>query len=175
MKIIPVEVAYDFEVKKHKMRAVAVHTEKERDISYYFDDKLVSTRTIPSGEFVSDDDYIREILEAYCDSHSDVYADIFNNHVDMVLLLKKEVEVQIENYGVMIEARIEEEKDFYHVLLSTNKGENTISGKFRAASFSDVLEKLRIFINTLEGVSAELSQNIDEFSNDKVEERIKWK
>jgi hypothetical protein len=37
-----------------------------------------------------------------------------------------------------------------------------------------VLEKLRIFINTLEGVSDVLSQNIDEFSNDKVMEKIKW-
>jgi hypothetical protein len=92
----------------------------------------------------------------------------------MVLLETKTVEVQVENYEVVIGVKIKREKDHYQVLMSANNGEDIITGDFKASTFSDVLEKLRIFINTLEGVSAELSQNIDELSNDKVLERFEW-
>jgi hypothetical protein len=92
----------------------------------------------------------------------------------MVFLERKNVEVLVENYEVVINAKIRQEKNHYQVILSANNGEDTVSGDFKASNFSDVLEKLRIFINTLEGVSAELSQNIDELSNDKVLERIQW-
>jgi hypothetical protein len=174
MKIIPIKTEYYFKIKQHKMRAVAEHGEEQRELFYYFDDKLVSKKAIPEGEFLTDDDFIREILEEYCKHHGGVYADIFNNHSDMVFLERKNVEVLVENYEVVINAKIRQEKNHYQVILSANNGEDTVSGDFKATNFSDVLEKLRIFINTLEGVSAELSQNIDELSNDKVLERIEW-
>jgi hypothetical protein len=84
------------------------------------------------------------------------------------------MEVLIENYGVNISVTIAETANQYDITMSTEDGCNTISGKFKASNFSEVLEKLRIFINTLEGVSDVLSQNINEFSNDKVMEKIKW-
>jgi hypothetical protein len=156
------------------MKAVAEHGAEEREIFYYFDDKLVSKKTIPAGEYLTDDDFIREILEEYCKHHGGVYADIFNNHSDMVFLETKIVEVEVENYEVVINAKIKREKNHYQVVMSANNGEDTITGDFKASNFSDVLEKLRIFINTLEGVSTELSRNIDELSDDKVLERIQW-
>jgi hypothetical protein len=174
MKIIPIKTEYDFKIKQHKMRSVAEHGDEEREISYYFDDKLVAKKTIPAGEYLTDDDFIRAIVEEYCKYHGGVYADIFNNHSDMVLLETKTVEVRVENYEVVIGVKIKREKNHYQVLMSANNGEDVITGDFKASTFSDVLEKLRIFINTLEGVSAELSQNIDELSNDKVLEWFEW-
>lgn len=44
MNIIPIKVEYFFEVLQHKMKAVAVHEEDGRTISYFFDDKLISQK-----------------------------------------------------------------------------------------------------------------------------------
>jgi hypothetical protein len=174
MKIIPILITYYFEVLKHTMRAEAEHSDGVRKIRYYFDEKQVTEKIIPDGHFLTDDDIIREFVDNYSRSHIDMLADIFSKHSDTVHLTKKNMEVLIENYGININVTITETADQYDITMSTEDGCNTISGKFKASNFSEVLEKLRIFINTLEGVSDVLSQNIDEFSNDKVMEKIKW-
>jgi hypothetical protein len=86
----------------------------------------------------------------------------------------KITEVVIENFEIVINVTIREEKNRYQVILSANDGEDRIVGDIKATNFSDVLEKLRIFINTLTSMSTELSQNLDELNDDKVMERIRW-
>lgn len=174
MNIIPKKITYYFKVKQHTMRAVAEHAESEREISYFFDEKLVSKKTIPSGTILKDDDFIRDILEEYCNHNNGLYADLFNNHSDMVRLEMKITEVVIESFEIVINVTIREEKNRYQVILSANDGEDRVVGDIKATNFSDVLEKLRIFINTLTSMSTELSQNLDELNDDKVMERIRW-
>lgn len=174
MTIVPVKVEYFFEMMNHKMKAVTVHTEDTREISYYFDEKLISERTISSGELLSDDDVIRNLVENYANNHNDKLADIFKNHRDKVLLTGRSLEIIIENTGISITAFVEIEKEVYKINLSANKGSDVFTGKFAAVNFSEVLEKLRIFNNTLEGLSTKLASRISELSDDQVEQWIKW-
>lgn len=172
MDIIPVRQEYIFTVTKHIMRAVVDHIENARKISYLFDDKLVETKVIPGGDFYTDDDCISEAVEDYRKSKNDVYADLFNRHMDKISLAAKLLEVKLVNYGIVIYAKVKIVKNYYEIELST--GENQFSGKFKAADFSEVLEKMRLFTNTLEGVSSDLAQKINVLSNDKIEAVIKW-
>ena len=174
MEIVPIKQEYDFSIMQHTMRAVAEHTQRERKISYYFDKKLVSSKILPAGSYLTDDDYIREIVENYSKNNTGVYADIFKRHSDKVLLTAKTLDVDLVNNGIVIRAHVKVEKEYYNIELSTDSGENMFAGRFKAVSFSEVLEKMRIFINTLDGVSVELAQNINALSNDKIEEIINW-
>lgn len=174
MEIIPVYQEYIFSIMNHKMRAIVEHTGSERQLSYYFDDKLVANKTIPGGEYYTDDDCICEVVDDYRKNHTGVYADIFNRHIDKVYLEEKLLDVRLVNFGIVIKAKVRVVKDFYEVELATEDGDNQFTGRFKASDFPEVLEKMRLFTNTLEGVSAELAQNISILSNDKIEEIIKW-
>lgn len=174
MEIIPVRQEYVFAVSSHTMRAVVEHLGGKRYLSYYFDQKLVATRIVDSGEYYTDDDCIREVVEDYRKNKSDVYADLFNRHIDKIALVTKLLEVDLVNYGIVIKAKVRIVKNYYEIDLFTDDGENRFSGKFKAADFPEVLEKMRLFTNTLEGVSSELAQKINILSNDKIEEIIKW-
>lgn len=172
MDIIPVRQEYIFNVAKHTMRSVVEHIENARKIDYFFDDKLVATKAVAGGDFYTDDDCISEIVEDYRKNNTGVYADLFNRHMDKIFLAKKIIEVKLVNYGIVINAKVEIVKNYYEIELST--GENVFSGKFEAADFSEVLEKMRLFTNTLEGVSSDLAQKINVLSNDAIEAVIKW-
>lgn len=174
MEIVPVRQEYVLSVISHTMRAVVEHINDERHLNYYFDDKLVATKVIAGGEYYTDDDCIKEVVEDYKKNKSDVYADLFNNHMDKIKLIQKTLEVNLVNYGIVIKANVKIVKDFYEIELFTDGGDNQFRGKFKAADFSEVLEKMRLFTNTLEGVSAELAQQINILSNDKIEELIDW-
>lgn len=174
MEIVPIKQEYDFSIGKHTMRAVAEHTDAIRKLSYYFDQKLVATKEISGGDYYTDDDCIREVIEEYKQRSTGAYADIFNNHIDRVYLVTKMLEVNLVNYGIVLNAKVKITKDTYEIDLRTDSGDNQVSGKFKAADFSEVLEKMRLFTNTLEGVSAELAQKISILANDKIEEVIKW-
>lgn len=51
MDIIPVRQEYIFSVASHIMRAVAEHIDNIRRLNYYFDDKLVVTKTVEDGDY----------------------------------------------------------------------------------------------------------------------------
>ena len=175
MEIIPVKQEYDFTVMQHTMRAVAEHKIDSREISYYFDQKLVAKKILPRGSFLTDDDYIADIVAEYMKNNTGVYADIFRYHSDKVLLVSKSMELQLENNGIIINVQVLVRKEDYSLKLITQSGDDSFAGTFKATSFSEVLEKIRIFIGFLEGVSDDLTENIDKLSSDKVEEWIKWK
>lgn len=175
MDIIPVRQEYFFSVASHTMRAVAEHIDDKRHLHYYFDEKLVETRVIGGGDYYTDDDCITEVVEEYRKSKKDVYADLLNRHIDKIALTSKSVEVKLVNYGIVINSKVKVIKDFYEIELYTDNQENHFSGKFKANNFSEVLEKMRLFISTLGDLSIELAQRINILSNDRIEEVIKWK
>ena len=172
MEIVSVKQEYIFSVMKHTMRAVVDHIENVRKLSYYFDEKLVATKVVPGGEYYTDDDCISAVIDDYRKNKTDVYADLFNRHIDKISLVAKLLEVKLVNYGIAINAKVKIVKGYYEIELET--GDNKFSGNFKAADFSEVLEKMRLFTNTLEGVSADLTEKIDVLSNDKIEATIKW-
>lgn len=174
MDIIPVRQEYIFSVAKHNMRAVVEHIGDKRYLSYYFDQKQVASKVIAGGDYYTDDDCIREVVDDYKKNKKDVYADLFNRHIDKIALEAKLLEVDLVNYGIVIKSKVKIVKDYYEIELYTDGGDNQFTGKFKATDFSEVLEKMRLFTNTLEGVSAELAQRINILSNDKIEEVIKW-
>ena len=174
MEIVPIKQEYIFSIMNHTMRAVAEHKAGQRYLKYYFDQKLVAEKIIPGGDFYTDDDCIYEVVEDYRKNNKGVYADIFNHHTDKVYLTSKLHEVDLVNYGIVIRAKVKVIKDYYEIELNTENGENQINGRFKASDFSEVLEKMRLFTNTMEGVSSELAQNISILSNDKIEEIIQW-
>lgn len=174
MDIVPIRQEYTFSIMAHTMRAVVDHTENKRILSYYFDQKLVATKEVEGGDYYTDDDCITEVVEDYRKNKTDVYSDLFNRHIDKITLTSKTLEVDLVNFGIVINAKVKIVKDFYEIELRTDNGENCFNGKFKAADFSEVLEKMRLFTSTLGEVSSELAQKINILSNDKIEEVIKW-
>lgn len=174
MEIVPLRQEYIFSVTSHAMRAVVEHVEGKRKLSYFFDQKLVQTRWIEGGAYYTDDDCIREVVDEYRKSKTDVYADLLNRHTDKILLVTKLIEVDLVNYGIVLRTKVKIVKDYYELELFTEGGENQFSGRFKAADFSEVLEKMRLFTSTLEGVSLELAQKINILSNNEIEKVIKW-
>lgn len=174
MEIKPVKQQYDLTVMNHSMKAEALHFQDKRIISYYFDDKMIHKTQLPAGDLISDDNCIREIVENYSKNNVGVYADIFKNHSDKVFLLSKIIEVDVVNYGIVAHAKVKVEKDLYFFELLTDNQENHMSGSFKASNFSEVLEKMRIVVSMMAGVSTKMTEDINELSSDKVEEVIKW-
>lgn len=175
MEIVPIKQEYIFTVLNHTMHAVAEHKNDKRYLSYYFDDKLVAQKEIEGGDYYTDDDCICEVVDDYRKNNKGVYADLFNRHTDKIQLTTKLLEVNLVNSGIIINAKVKIVKEYYEIELATESGEDKFSGRFRAAGFSEVLEKMRLFTRTMEGVSDELAQNISILSNDKIEEIIRWK
>lgn len=174
MDIIPVKQEYIFTIAGHTMRAVVDHLSDKRYMSYYFDKKMVASKVLEGGEYYTDDECIYEVVEDYRKNNKNVYSDIFNHHMDKISLSKKIVEVDIVNYGIVLKSKVEIVKNYYEIELYTDGGENTFHGKFKAEGFSEVLEKMRLFTITMEGVSTELTDKINLLSNDKIEKSIKW-
>lgn len=172
MEIVPVKQEYIFSVANHTMRSTVEHIENARKLSYFFDDKLVVEKAVPGGAYYTDDECISEVVNEYRKNKKDVYSDLLTRHIDKVALVKKILDVKLVNYGIIIWAKVTIIKNYYEIELMA--GENKFSGKFNAVNFSEVLEKMRLFTNTLEGVSDELAQKIDVLSNDKIEALIKW-
>lgn len=173
--IIPIKSEYNFEIKNHHMKAVSDHLEDGRKITYYFDDKLISEKIVPGGDFLTDDDWIRQLVENFCDNQKGVYVDLFRNHSDRVYLTSKMFHFWIESFGIKMLINATIEKNNYHICINANDGDAVFSGTFKAMDFSEVLEKIRIFTNTLKDVSSIFSKEIDELSNDQIEKIIKWK
>lgn len=174
MLIIPIKQEYTFSVMSHTMRAVVEHKNDRRYLNYYFDNKLVSVKEREGGDYYTDDDCICEVIDEYRKNNTGVYADLFNRHTDKILLESKFLEVSLVNNGIVINAKVKIVKSCYEIELATDNGDNHFNGRFIAADFSEVLEKMRLFTNTMEGVSVELAHNISLLSNDKIEEVIKW-
>jgi len=172
--IKPIKIEYNLQIKEHTMKASAEHLELARRITFYFDNKIVSEKAVPPGDFLTDDDCISELVENYCKSQTGVYADLFRRHSDKVHLVSKTLDFEIENYGLKMYAHVTVEKGKYIIEVSGNEGEDVFSGTFKSENFSEVLEKVRIFTATLVGISESFSSHINELSNDKVEEWIKW-
>lgn len=174
MDIIPIRQEYTFSVTTHTMRAVVEHIDQKRHLKYFFDDKLVASKVVEGGEYYTDDDCIAEVVEDYKKNKNDVYADLFNRHVDKIAMTSKVLEVDLVNYSIVIKAKVKIVKDYYEIELYTENEENRFSGRFKAADFSEVLEKMRLFTSTLGEVSMELAQKINILSNDRIAETIKW-
>lgn len=174
-KITPLKIEYVMKIKEHVMRASAEHLELARRITFYFDDKVVSEKAVPAGDFFTDDDCISELVRNYCKSTTGVYADLFSRHSDKIHMVAKKLEFLIENYGIKMNAYVTIENGKYSIEVNGGGDEaDTFSGKFKADNFSEVLEKVRIFTSTLGEISENFSSHISELSNDKVEEWIKW-
>lgn len=174
MDIKPLKLEYDFSIMKHTMRAETDHTAGMREVSFFFDDKLVSKINIEDGDILTDDDCMLDIVHNYCRNNVGVYADILNRHSDKVFIVEKKIDVVIDNSGIEIGVKIVANKERYRFEMSTNNGKDILGGEFEAQSFSDILEKMRFFIYTLDGVSGFLTNNINELSNNEVEKWIKW-
>jgi len=172
--ITPIRIEYFLKIMNHTMRAAAEHLELARRITFYFDDKVVSEKAVPPGDFLTDDDCISELVEKYCKNEKGVYADLFFRHSDKVHLVSKTLEFMIENYGIKMNAHVVVEKGKYSIEVNGVDGGDSFSGTFRADNFSEVLEKTRIFTSTLAGISDNFSNHINELANDKVEEWIRW-
>ena len=175
MDIKPITLEYFFEVSGHSLYASCEHKDGTRELRFCFDDNEVAKKNIPDGDLLTDDDCICDIVDEYSHSHTGMFADLFRNHTDKVKLVSKVLEVKLEYFAIEILANITIKKPHYDVVLSSNGGRDTIQGSFEANDFSDVLEKLRIFSGALGGVSGELTDHINEISNDKVESVINWK
>lgn len=171
--ITPLKIEYTFQIKEHVLKASAEHLELARRITFYFDDKVVSEKAVPPGDFYTDDDCISELVENYCKNQVGVYADLFRWHSDKVHLISKTLDFEIENYGIKINVHVIVEKGRYTFEVKNEK--DTFEGRFSAENFSDVLEKARIFSTTLAELSNNFSSHINELANDKVEAWIKWK
>ena len=87
-KATPLKMEYLFQINEHTMKASAEHLELARRFTFYFDDKIVSEKAVPAGEFYTDDDCISELVENYCKNKSGVYADLFSRHSDKVKLAR---------------------------------------------------------------------------------------
>lgn len=174
MNYKPIKVEYYLEIMKHSMKASANHHGDKREVKFFFDDKLVSTKVVPEGDLLSDDDCISEIVENYCKNNVGVYADIFKRHSDKVSLVAKTVEVALDLYGIEVFVHVTVEKERYIVELTANNGDDRFVGTFKSVNFSEVLEKVRLFTSSLEGISVNLTEHISEISSDKIEEWIKW-
>lgn len=174
MEIVPVRQEYVFSVISHTMKAVVDHVNDERHLNYFFDDKLVATKIMVGGEYYTDDDCIKEVVDDYKKNKKDVYSDLFNNHVDKIRLAEKRIELNLVNFGIVLNTKVKIVKDYYEIDITTGDGDDQFHGKFKATDFSEVLEKMRLFINVMEGVSAEFAQNISLLSNDKIAARIDW-
>lgn len=175
MQIKPIKVEYFLEVSGHKLKGSCVHKGGAREVTFFFDNTQVAQKLIPDDSLLKDDDVICDIVEEYCRNQIGTYADLFRNHVDRVRMTAKSIEVMLEYYGIEVFAGVTIEKTRYIVKLSTNNDKDRMVGTFEANSFSDVLEKLRLFTSALDGVAGELTSHINEISNDQVESRIKWR
>lgn len=172
--ITPILVEYNFSILHHTMKASAQHLELARRITFFFDNKIVSERAIPPGDFMTDDECISELVENYCKNKTGVYADLFKHHSDKVHLTSKTLDFVIENCGIRMQAHVVVTKGHYAIDVIGSDGEDKFSCEFKAENFSEVLEKVRIFTSTLVGISESFSSHINELSSDKVKEWIKW-
>lgn len=172
--ITPLLIEYNLQVGDHKLKASAEHLELARRITFFFDDKKVSEKAVPPGDFTTDDDCISELVEKYCKSQVGVYADLFKRHSDKVHLVSKTLDFSIDNYGIKMNAHVVVKKGQYHIEVQNLDGSDSFSGTFQSDTFSEVLEKVRIITGTLINISDSFSSHINELSNDKVEEWIKW-
>jgi len=175
MEIIPKSVEYHFVVGDHKMMSIISHLKDGRRVEFFFDGKLISQKIVPPDDYIKDDDCISELVENYCNNTKGVYSDLIKNHCNKIQLSMKSSELSINNNGIVINAIIISRKNTYNVDISTDNGNDSLKCTFEAGSFSEVLEKLRLLMFTLDGVSVELVNNIDELSDDKIQKWINWK
>lgn len=173
-EIKPIKIEYIMQIKEHVLKASAEHLELARRITFHFDDKIVSEKAVPPGDFLTDDDCISELVENYCKNHTGVYADLFKRHYDKVHMIAKTLDFEIENYGIKVFAHVTVEKGRYIIEVKEEKNEDVFACTIKSENFSEVLEKVRIFTTTLAGISDNFSVHINELSNDKVEKWIKW-
>lgn len=174
MEIKPVKQEYILAVASHTLRAVVMHKDDERHLSYFFDDRLVTKKVMPGGKFYTDDECISEVVDEYKKNNKGVFADLFNYHVDKVHLVSKIVELELINFGMPIKAITKIVKDYYEIEIALKDGTDMFRGRIKADNFPEVLEKFRMFINTLDGLNDELTQNITLLSNDRIETVIDW-
>lgn len=169
-----IRIDYILKVKEHVLKAIVEHLENARKITFYFDEKTISEKLIPLGDFFTDDECISDLVRKYCENQNDMYADLFNNHSDNVRLVAKNLDFLIDNYGIKMYAHVHVENEKYHIEVKGGNEVDSFAGTFKADNFSEVLEKVRIFTSTLVGISDSFSAHINEFSDDKVANWIKW-
>ena len=174
-QVQPILNEYLLTVANHSMRASVEHLELARRFSFYFDDKLVSEKALPAGDFLTDDDCIQELVDNYCKTQVGVYADVLKHHSDQVHLVSRTLKFTMKHFGISIDSSVVIQNQHYQIEMSVNNGQDTFSSSFQSESFSDVLEKFRFFTSIMENVNSNLSANIDQISNDKIEQWFKWK
>lgn len=174
MNIKPVKTEYLLESMGHKLTAILEHKDDVRLITYSFEDRIVTEKEVENGSYWTDDDYIRKVAESYFVEHKGVLQDLFDNHADKIVLKEKTSSFVLDNSGFEIDLTVREVKGVFEVQISSMGGADVLCGKFSADNEAESLEKLRIFLNTMQGINKELTANINEFTNDKVEEYIKW-
>ncbi len=156
------------------MKAEVQHTETSRVIDYYFDEKLIDSKPVPKGDFLTDDDWIHEMVSQYTLTTKGLYCDIISNHSDMIHLTSIVQTATIEHLDFVVDAVITEKKDYFYATVTAPNTGDSLSVTVKASDYSEFLEKLRLLIDTLIGVSNEFTSNISELSNDQIKNRIKW-
>lgn len=170
----PALVEYLLTVANHTMCARVEHLELARRFSFLFDDRLVSEKVLPAGDFLTDDDCIEELVDNYCRTQKGVYSDILRRHSDKVNLISKTVKFSLINFGIVFDVQVVVKGDLYQISMSGNNDADTLTASFHAQNFSEVLEKVRLFTNYMGEANTNLSMNITQLSNDKIQQWFKW-
>ena len=175
MQIIPVKTEYIFHARSHVLRGEVAHRLDSRHLSYFFDDELVHESDVESGGFIADDDSIRAVAEEYFRTHTNVMSDLFNNHTEQVSLYEKKSSFLFDNNGgFTCRATVSEQRGLISLSMASVDGKDQLSTQLQVTNMSEALEKLRIFLNTLDGLSSTMAANISELVNDKVMTDIQW-
>lgn len=174
VKIIPESLEYNFKVVNHAARATLEHIAGVRKVSYYFDDKLIGEKAIPGGELLTDDDCIVDIVQEYSSANKGVYADLVNNHSEIITLLNKKLRLTVEAGMFTVKFTSLWEKGFFSFSVTSNEGKDTIDCRIEATDFLEAFEKARFLLYGMESMSGEITKHISELASDKVMEFIKW-
>lgn len=177
MNLIPVKMKYTADVKGHALCVNVEYFELYRIFDFYFDNKKVSSKTVQNSSdtlYQNDDVKINEMIKEYCENKKDIFTDIFVRHADSVKLISKELQLKILDGFVELIVDVIVKENLYNISTHTKDNTGKFTGEFVANSFSEVLEKLRLFSGVLGDSNKELGKYIDSFSHDNIKEKYEW-
>lgn len=174
VNIIPESLEYSFKILKHVAKASLEHIAGVRKVTYCLDDKVIAEKVVPDGELLTDDDCIADIVSDYAKNNNGVYADLFNNHTDVINLVSKTLKVTIESGMFKLNFSSTWEKGFFSFSVISNDGKDTINCRIEANDFLEAFEKARFLLYGMESMNGEITKHISELANDKIMEIIKW-
>lgn len=177
MDFIPVKLIYIANIQGHDLNVTVQYFKAHKSFDFYFQDKKISSKIIKSeGEalYQKDDVIIDEMIKEYCKNNKGLFTDIFSKHADKVRLKSKEVDAIIREGFIEMNVNFIVKKSLYSITACTNDKSGKFSCQLKADSFSEVLEKLRLFSGVLGSSNAKLGTYIDSFSHDEIKDNFQW-